>query len=122
MTRPRRRSAQALLIGADPIAPELAEFLRDARRRGVPIGLCSTVDGELGVSLVDDLAEPRRLAREYFAVACLALRTPPPLVLYVDSDDRAVSAARVAGLSAYRWSGPADLSYLRAAVERSGNG
>ena len=34
---------------------------------------------------------------------------PPARVLLVDDDDRAVRGARSAGLSAYRWSGHADL-------------
>jgi putative hydrolase of the HAD superfamily len=57
-----------------------------------------------------------RPTREFFQAACLAVRTPPNRCLYVDDEDRNISAARVAGLSAYRWNGPADLPYLRAAL------
>ena len=41
--------------------------------------------------------------------ACAALGTPPARVLFVDDEDRAVAGARAAGLSAHRWSGPAEL-------------
>jgi putative hydrolase of the HAD superfamily len=37
-------------------------------------------------------------------------------VLFVDDDDRMISGARVAGLPAYRWSGPEGLRYVRAAL------
>ena len=53
---------------------------------------------------------------EYFAAACAAVGTPPGRCLFVDDSDRNVRAARVAGLSAYRWNGVKDLPYLRAAL------
>jgi putative hydrolase of the HAD superfamily len=37
----------------------------------------------------------------------------------VDDDDRVVRGARAAGLSAYRWTGPQHLTYLRKALELS---
>jgi putative hydrolase of the HAD superfamily len=52
----------------------------------------------------------------YFAAACAALDVPPRLCLFVDDSDRFVRGARAAGLSAHRWTGPADLPYLRAAL------
>jgi putative hydrolase of the HAD superfamily len=110
--------ARALLLDAAVVGSELVEVARQAHAAGLAIGVAgdteSTVDTEW--SLVDGLDETKRLSREYFLAACVALRTAPALCLYVDTDDRAVSAARVAGLSAYRWSGPADLPYVRAAL------
>jgi len=52
----------------------------------------------------------------YFAAACAELSVPPRLCLLVDDSDRFVQGARTAGLSAYRWTGPRDLPYLRAAL------
>jgi putative hydrolase of the HAD superfamily len=53
---------------------------------------------------------------EFFATACRAVRRAPALCLFVDDTDRHVRGARVAGLSAYRWNGAADLPYIRAAI------
>ena len=44
------------------------------------------------------------------------METPPERCLFVDDQERNVRGARAAGLSAYRWNGPADLPYLRAAL------
>jgi putative hydrolase of the HAD superfamily len=129
----RRQPARALLLDLDGVLwvdgaaePELLAFVREVRGRGLPVALAidesSTLDEE--PSLVDELdtvvtsasAGRHRPTREFFAAACLAVRTPPGRCLYVDDDDRNVSAARVAGLSAYRWNGPSDLPYLRAAL------
>jgi putative hydrolase of the HAD superfamily len=53
--------------------------------------------------------------REFFAAACAAVGRPPDRCLLVDDDDRQVRGARVAGLSAYRWTGSEHLGYLRLA-------
>jgi putative hydrolase of the HAD superfamily len=121
MIQSRREPARALLLDA-ALGPELAVaaallvVVEAAQAVGLPVGVtgASTVDGTM--SIVEELASKKRLSREYFIAACLALRTPPSRCLYVDIDDRAVSAARVAGLLAYRWNGPTDLPYLRAAL------
>jgi putative hydrolase of the HAD superfamily len=76
------------------------------------LGLAGAVDAVLNSSV---LGVPKP-SPEYFARACRALRTPPDRVLFVDDSDRFVRGARAAGLSAYRWTGPADLPYLRAAL------
>ena len=120
MTGPRREVARALLVDVGVLGPDLVEFAREARDRGLAVGVAgsppeSTVDSE-GLSFVECPDEVTRLSREYFVAVCLALRTAPSQCLYVDVDDRAVRAARVAGLSAYRWSSPADLPYVRAAL------
>jgi putative hydrolase of the HAD superfamily len=39
-------------------------------------------------------------------------------VLFVDDEDRNVRGAREAGLAAFRWTGPMDLPYVRAALGR----
>jgi putative hydrolase of the HAD superfamily len=46
----------------------------------------------------------------------MAVRTDPPRCFFVDDNGRNIRGARVAGLSAYRWNGPTDLPYLRAAM------
>jgi putative hydrolase of the HAD superfamily len=55
-------------------------------------------------------------APEFFKRACLAIQSPPNRCLFVDDDDRDVRAARAARLSAYRYNGPQDFPYLRAAL------
>lgn len=117
--RSPREPAQALLLDASTIAPELVAFIREVRAGGVPVKMAveSTVIDELGpLSLGKALKDIKPLSKEYFAAACKALEKVPSMVLYVHADDRAINAARVAGLSAYRWNGPADLPYLRAAL------
>jgi putative hydrolase of the HAD superfamily len=54
--------------------------------------------------------------REFFAEACGAIGIPAARVLFVDDEDRNVRGARAAGLAAYRWNGPMDVAYLRAAL------
>ena len=76
------------------------------------LGLTDDLDAvvnsaELGV------AKP---APEFYAAACAAVGVPPRGCLLVDDTDRNVRGARAAGLAAHRWTGPADLPYLRAAL------
>jgi putative hydrolase of the HAD superfamily len=116
----RRETARALLLDNAAAEPELLALAEEARDRGLAVGVAGPIEDSRvdipGLSFVDDPGEVKRLSREYFVGACLALQTPPSRCLYVDVDDRAVSAARVAGLSAYRWNSPADLPYVRAAL------
>ncbi|MET0423747.1 MAG: HAD-IA family hydrolase, partial [Actinoplanes sp.] len=56
-------------------------------------------------------------APEFFAKACELIGVLPKHVLFVDDDDRVVRGARAAGLSAYRWTGPQHLTYLRKALD-----
>jgi len=104
-------------------------FVREVRAAGVPVGLATNatdrLDADLaGLGLVGELDAVvnssvlgvHKPTKDYFQQACAALNTPPARVLLVDDDDRMVRGARVAGLSAYRWNGPADLPYLRAAL------
>jgi putative hydrolase of the HAD superfamily len=56
-------------------------------------------------------------APEFFQKAAELIGELPKHVLFVDDDDRAVRGARAAGLSAYRWTGPHHLTYLRKALD-----
>lgn len=108
---------------------EVLAFIRQVREAGVRVGLGTNATDQLDADLAafgltDDfdavvnssVVGVNKPAREYFQAACTALETQPSRVLFVDDEDRAVSGARVAGLSAHRWTGPGDLRYLRAAL------
>ncbi|MDW3846553.1 HAD-IA family hydrolase [Micromonospora sp. BRA006-A] len=111
------------------VDPEVLAFVREVRAAGIRVGLGTNatdlldadlaaldLTGELDVIVNSSVVGVHKPAKEYFQAACEALGTPPGRVLFVDDEDRAVAGARVAGLSAHRWSGPADLRYLRAAL------
>lgn len=111
------------------VDPEVLAFVREVRAVGIRVGLGTNatdlldadlaaldLTGELDVIVNSSVVGVHKPAKEYFQAACEALETPPGRVLFVDDEDRAVAGARVAGLSAHRWSGPADLRYLRAAL------
>ncbi|MET8064855.1 HAD-IA family hydrolase [Micromonospora sp. NPDC005211] len=111
------------------VDPDVLAFVREVRAGGIRVGLGTNatdlLDADLAaLGLTDELdvivnssvVGVHKPAKEYFQAACEALGTPPGRVLFVDDEDRAVAGARVAGLSAHRWSGPADLRYLRAAL------
>ncbi|MFI6819378.1 HAD family hydrolase [Micromonospora sp. NPDC050187] len=111
------------------VDPDVLAFVREVRAAGIPVGLATNatdlLDADLAaLGLTDELDAVvnssalgvHKPAKEYFRAACQALRTPPDRVLFVDDDDRMISGARVAGLSAYRWSGLEGLRYVRAAL------
>ncbi|MFI6760644.1 HAD-IA family hydrolase [Micromonospora sp. NPDC050417] len=111
------------------VDPDVLAFVREVRASGHRVALATNatdrLDTDLAVlELVDEVdlvlnssvLGVHKPAKEFFQQACQALATPPGRVLFVDDDDRSVRGARAAGLSAYRWSGPADLPYLRAAL------
>jgi putative hydrolase of the HAD superfamily len=111
------------------IDPDVLAFVREVRAAGLPVGLATNATdrldadlaafglvGELDVVINSSVLRVHKPAKEYFHRACAAIGAPPDRVLFVDDEDRAVMGARVAGLSAYRWNGPADLPYLRAAL------
>ncbi|GIG86517.1 HAD-IA family hydrolase [Plantactinospora endophytica] len=113
------------------VDPEVLGFVREVRSAGTRVGLATNATDLLDADLallgltdeVDVVVNSSKLgvskpSREYFQQACLAVGAPPAQVLFVDDSDRSVRGARVAGLSAYRWSGPADLRYLRAVLAR----
>ncbi|SCF32532.1 putative hydrolase of the HAD superfamily [Micromonospora viridifaciens] len=108
---------------------DVLAFLREVRAAGVRVGLGTNatdlLDADLAaLGLTDEfdavvnsaVVGVNKPAKEYFQAACAALETSPSRVLFVDDEDRNVSGARVAGLSAHRWTGPGDLRYLRAAL------
>lgn len=111
------------------VVPEVLDFVRRTRARGVRValatnatdwldadlaklGLTDEVDAVLNSSVVGH-AKP---ARDFFRAGCLELRTVPKLVLFVDDEDRNVRGARAAGLAALRYTGPASLPYAEAAL------
>ncbi|MEW2444646.1 HAD family hydrolase [Micromonospora marina] len=111
------------------VDPDVLAFVREVRAAGIRVGLGTNATDlldadlaalglteELDVIVNSSAIGVHKPAKEYFQAACEALGTPPGRVLFVDDEDRAVAGARVAGLSAHRWSGPADLRYLRAAL------
>ncbi|TDC37680.1 HAD-IA family hydrolase [Micromonospora sp. KC213] len=111
------------------VDPDVLAFVREARAGGIKVGLGTNgtdlldadlaalgLVGELDVVVNSSAVGVHKPAKEYFQIACAALETAPSRVLFVDDEDRAVSGARTAGLSAYRWSGPDGLRYLRAAL------
>ncbi|MFI7022559.1 HAD family hydrolase [Micromonospora sp. NPDC049900] len=111
------------------VDPVVLDFVREVRGRGIRVGLATNatdlldddlatlgLTDELDVVVNSSVVGVHKPAREYFQAACEALETAPGRVLFVDDEDRAISGARVAGLSAHRWSGPEDLRYLRAAL------
>ncbi|MGW5669171.1 HAD-IA family hydrolase [Micromonospora sp. NPDC003776] len=111
------------------VDPDVLAFIREVRAAGVRVGLGTNatdlLDADLAaLDLTDELdvvvnssvIGVHKPAKEYFQAACEALETAPARVLFVDDEDRAVAGARVAGLSAHRWTGPGDLRYLRAAL------
>ncbi|MFU8850305.1 HAD family hydrolase [Micromonospora sp. SL1-18] len=111
------------------VDPDVLAFIREVRAAGVRVGLGTNatdlLDADLAaLGLTDELdavvnssvVGANKPAKEYFQAACEALETPPARVLFVDDEDRNIAGARVAGLSAHRWTGPGDLRYLRAAL------
>jgi putative hydrolase of the HAD superfamily len=111
------------------VDPDVLAFVRAARAAGVPVGIATNatdhldadlealgLTGEVDAVVNSSVVGAHKPTREFFTAACLALHTPPDRVLLVDDSDRFVRGARVVGLPAYRWTGPADLPYLRAAL------
>ncbi|MCW6009374.1 HAD-IA family hydrolase [Micromonospora sp. CPCC 205371] len=108
---------------------DVLDFVREVRAAGVRVGLATNATDRLDADLDllglrgsfdavvnSSVVGAHKPAKEYFAAACAALRTPPDRVLLIDDSDRVVRGARVARLLAYRWTDPADLKYLRASL------
>ncbi|HYN97618.1 MAG TPA: hypothetical protein VES42_27585 [Pilimelia sp.] len=121
----RRATATALLIDPETIPrqvsgevdPGVLALVRDLRAAGRPVASAGGADGgpagEVPTVGVD--GAPRR-SKAYFVAACRALGLPPDRVLFLTGEEWAVRGARVAGLAAYRWTGPDDVRYLRSAL------
>jgi putative hydrolase of the HAD superfamily len=110
--------------------PDVLEFVREVRAGGRPVGLATNATDRLrpdlvALGLADEVdvvissweLKVHKPAPEYFQKACEMIGFPPGQVLLVDDDDRAVRGARVAGLAAYRWTGPQHVPYLRKALD-----
>jgi putative hydrolase of the HAD superfamily len=125
--------ARNLLVEYDAyhgaIVPEVLTFVRAARQAGVRVVLATNATDALDLDLdmfgvtgdFDAVANSSALGtykpqKEFFVAACALVDTPPERCMLVDDSDRNVRGARAAGLSALRFSGPADLSYVRAAL------
>jgi putative hydrolase of the HAD superfamily len=111
------------------VDPDVLAFVREARDAGVPVAIATNatdhldadlealvLTGEVDAVINSSVVGAHKPTREFFAAAAEALRTLPDRMLLVDDSDRFVRGARVVGLSAYRWNGPSDLPYLRAAL------
>ena len=126
-----RQAARQMMAAWDAypgeVVPEMLAFVRELRSAGVPVGLATNATDALDRELAavglsgefDALVNSSRVGahkptREFFEAACAAVDTPVQRCLFIDDEDRNVRGARVAGLSAYRYSGPHDFGYLRA--------
>ncbi|MGH3657884.1 MAG: HAD family hydrolase [Micromonosporaceae bacterium] len=107
---------------------ELA-VVREVRAAGIPVAIASNASdwldadldalgllGEVDVVVNSSVVGHAKPSAEFFAAACRAVAVPPARCLFVDDDTRNVTGARAAGLAAYRYTGTADLRYVRAAV------
>jgi putative hydrolase of the HAD superfamily len=109
--------------------PDALSFVREVRAAGRPVGLATNGTDLLGSDL-DALGltgefdlvvnswdlKVHKPAPEFFRLACERVGELPQHVLFVDDDDRVIRGARVAGLPAYRWTGPQHVAYLRKAL------
>jgi putative hydrolase of the HAD superfamily len=111
------------------VDPDVLAFVREVRAAGVPVAIATNatdhldadlaalgLTGEVDAVVNSSVVGAHKPTREFFFAACQALGRAPNQVLLVDDSDRFVRGARVVGLSAYRWNGPADLPYLRGAL------
>jgi putative hydrolase of the HAD superfamily len=112
---------------------DVLAFVREVRAAGRPVGLATNATDRLrddltALGLDDDFdavvssweLQVHKPAPEFFTRAAAALGLDPHWILFIDDDDRAVRAARVAGMPAYRWSERRDFGYLRAALGIAG--
>jgi putative hydrolase of the HAD superfamily len=113
--------------------PEALAFVREVRAGGRRAGLATNATdrlrpdldalglaGEVDVVISSWELKVHKPAPEFFRQACELIGEQPKHVLFVDDDDRVVRGARAAGLSAYRWTGPHHLPYLRKALDLPG--
>jgi putative hydrolase of the HAD superfamily len=111
------------------VVPEVLAFVREVRAVGTPVGLATNATDDLPADLAalgvadefDAVVSSadvgvQKPAREFFHAACRAVGAPPERCLFLDDDDRNVRGARAAGLSAFRYTSPADFAYVRAAL------
>jgi putative hydrolase of the HAD superfamily len=115
------------------VDPDVLGLIREVRAAGLPVALVTNATDRLDADLdllgltgeLDAVVNSSELgvakpAPAYFQRACAAVGVEPGYCLVVDDSERVVRGAREAGLLAYRWTGPADLPYLRAALGLAG--
>ena len=108
---------------------EVLAFVREVRAAGLPVGLATNatdrlrgdletlgLTGEFDTVVSSYELKIHKPAPEFFERASAALGLEPYWILFVDDDDRAIRAARVAKMPAYRWSERRQFPYLRAAL------
>jgi putative hydrolase of the HAD superfamily len=108
---------------------EVLAFVRDVRAAGLPVALATNatdrlrgdletlgLTGEFDTVVSSYELKIHKPAPEFFERASAALGLEPYWILFVDDDDRAIRAARVAKMPAYRWSERRQFPYLRAAL------
>jgi len=111
------------------VDPEVLAFVREVRAAGRPVGLATNatdrlrgdltalgLDGDFDAVVSSWELKVHKPAPAFYTRAAAALNLDPHWILFIDDDDRAVRAARVAGMPAYRWSERRDFPYLRAAL------
>jgi putative hydrolase of the HAD superfamily len=111
------------------IVPEVLAFVREARRSGVRVVLAANasdaldrdldalgVTGDFDAVANSSVIGSYKPQKDFFLAACALIDVPPARCLLIDDTDRTMRGARAAGLSALRFSGPADLSYAQAAL------
>jgi putative hydrolase of the HAD superfamily len=111
------------------IVPEVRAAVADLRAAGVPVALCTNATDDLRsdlemfglVGAFDAVVGSCEIGavkpmREFYLAASDAVRTPVQDCLFVDDVERNVAGARAVGMLGYRYSGAADLTYIRAAL------
>lgn len=110
--------------------PDVLAFVREVRAAGRPVGIATNatdrlrgdldalgLTGEVDLVVSSWEIKAHKPAPEFFQQACQAIGHLPKHVLFIDDDDRAIRGARATGLSAYRWTGPEHLTYLRKVLD-----
>jgi putative hydrolase of the HAD superfamily len=112
------------------VDPDALAFVREVRAAGRKVGLATNatdllpadldaldLTGEIDVVINSWDVKIHKPAPGYFARSAELIGELPKHILFVDDDERVVRGARAAGMSAYRWTGPQHLHYLRKALE-----
>ncbi|SDT77612.1 HAD family hydrolase [Actinoplanes derwentensis] len=112
------------------VDPDALALVRAARAGGRTVAIATNATDRLradldtlGLTSEVDLVlsswelKVHKPAPEFFQQACLAVRTVPKRVLFVDDDDRVIRGARASGLAGYRWAGPEHVPYLRKVLD-----
>ncbi len=108
---------------------EVLAAVRELRATGIPVALTTNATdlldsdlrqlglvGEVDVVVNSAVLGHAKPSGEFFRAACDLLGVPAKLCLCCDDSERHVRGARAAGLAAIRYTGPADLRYVRATL------